>query len=104
AFTRACPKTGLHLEEMSPAEQYRALDERRIDLGFILLEPQPNGCEIQRTCVGREALMVAAHERHPLAARTRIELKSLGPMFFVARSEKAYPGARAWLVQTCRAA
>lgn len=103
-FARICPGIDLHLVEMCPGEQYRALDERRIDLGFILLEPQPNGCGIQRVRVGEEMLMVAAHERNPLASEVRIELASLSGSFFVARSDKAYPGARAWLVETCRGA
>ena len=103
-FSRMCPGIALHLAEMCPAEQYRALDERRIDLGFILLEPRLNGCEIQRACVGEEMLMVAANDRSPLAGEARIELASLDRSFFVARSDKAYPGARAWLDETCRAA
>lgn len=35
AFRKACPRTALNLFDMTPDEQYRALDERRIDLGFV---------------------------------------------------------------------
>ena len=35
AFRKACPRTALNLFDMTPAEQYQALDERKIDLGFV---------------------------------------------------------------------
>jgi DNA-binding transcriptional LysR family regulator len=35
AFRKAYPRTALNLFDMTPAEQYRALDERQIDLGFV---------------------------------------------------------------------
>ena len=53
--------------------------------------------------MGEEALMVAVHHLSPLAGVEQIELASLDRSFFVARSEKGYPGARAWLEESCRA-
>jgi DNA-binding transcriptional LysR family regulator len=35
AFRKACPRTGLNLFDMTPAEQYHALEGRKIDLGFV---------------------------------------------------------------------
>src|SRR5512136_807476 len=39
AFRQAFPHVGLNLLDMTPAEQLRALEGRRIDLGFVGLRP-----------------------------------------------------------------
>jgi DNA-binding transcriptional LysR family regulator len=35
AFRKACPRTALNLFDITPAEQYQALEGRKIDLGFV---------------------------------------------------------------------
>ncbi len=104
AFRQECPQVELHLFEMNTAEQHRALEEHEIDLGFVDLRPHPNGIELRCACVGQYSILAAMNSRDPLAKNKRIPLRSLEPMFFVERSEKSYPGARARLIETCRGA
>jgi DNA-binding transcriptional LysR family regulator len=40
-FYERCPEVSVNLFDMSPAEQLRALESRKIDLGFIGLRPPP---------------------------------------------------------------
>jgi DNA-binding transcriptional LysR family regulator len=104
AFDKACPQAQVRLAEMSAAEQIRALEEGRIDLGFTFLAPHSAPGAIHCACVGREALMVAVHERHDLARKSTIDLRSLSRVFFVVRSDEACPQTGAWLVEQCRRA
>lgn len=104
AFRQERSQAELHLFEMNAAEQYRALEEQEIDLGFVDLRPPSNSTELHCVCVGRYSILAAMNDRDPLAKNVRIPLRSLEPMFFVERSEKSYPGARAWLIETCRGA
>jgi DNA-binding transcriptional LysR family regulator len=104
AFRKACPRTALNLFDMAPAEQYHALDERKIDLGFVYLRAIPIGKDLQWASVGHDDVMAAVGVGSPLAQKTKIDLKDLEPMFFVSMSEKTYPGAHEWLIQACREA
>jgi DNA-binding transcriptional LysR family regulator len=104
AFRQERPQAELHLFEMNAAEQYRALEEQEIDLGFVDLRPPSNSTELNCACVGKYSILAAMNNRDPLAKNVRIPLRSLEPMFFVERSEKSYPGARARLIETCRGA
>jgi DNA-binding transcriptional LysR family regulator len=104
AFRKACPRTALNLFDMTPAEQYEALEARKIDLGFVCLRPRPTGSELHWTCVGHDVMMAAVAAGSPLAQKAKIDLKDLEPMFFVGMLEKAYPGSNAWLIDACREA
>jgi DNA-binding transcriptional LysR family regulator len=104
AFRKAYPRTALNLFDMTPAEQYRALEEHKLDLGFVCSRGCSNGSDLQSANVGEDIMMVAVPEGHPLARKTTIDLKDLEPMFFVAMSEKTYPGSSDWLVNVCREA
>lgn len=104
AFRKACPRTALNLFDMTPTEQYHALEERKIDLGFVCFRARPTGSDLQWACVGHDAIMAAVAAGSPLARKAKIDLKDLEPMFFVGMSEKAYPGSNEWLIETCRGA
>ena len=41
---------------------------------------------------------------YPLAAKSKIKLADLKPLFFVAMSEQTHPGSREWLTGLCAAA
>jgi DNA-binding transcriptional LysR family regulator len=101
AFRKACPRTALNLFDMTPSEQYRALDERKIDLGFVYLRASPIGKDLQWVSVGHDDVMAAVGAGSPLAQKTKIDLKDLEPLFFVSMSERTYPGAHEWLIQAC---
>jgi DNA-binding transcriptional LysR family regulator len=104
AFRQAHPRTALNLFDMTPAEQYHALGERQIDLGFVCFRPGSSGRDLQWACIGHDNIMVAIAARNPVAKKTKIDLKDLEPMFFVGMSSKTYPGSNEWLIHTCREA
>ena len=102
AFRRACPRTALNLFDMTPAEQFRALDERKIDLGFVCSRARSTRSDLHWACVGHDIVLVAVAAGNPLVKKTKIDLKDLEPLFFVGMSEKTYPGSNEWLINTCR--
>src|ERR1700730_6722641 len=102
AFRKAYPRTALNLFEMTPAEQYSALGEHQIDLGFVCFRADSTDKELQWACVGHDAVMVALPARNPLAKKAKIDLTELEPMFFVGMSVKTYPGLNEWLIDACR--
>jgi len=104
AFRKACPRTALNLFDMTPAEQYQALEERKIDLGFVCFRARSTGSNLQAASVGQDIMMVAVAEANPLAKKAKIDLKDLEPMFFVGMSQKTYPGSNEWLIDACREA
>jgi DNA-binding transcriptional LysR family regulator len=104
AFRKACPRTALNLFDLTPAEQYHALEGRKIDLGFICFRGPPTGGDLQGACVGQDVILAAAATKSPLARKAKIDLKDLESMFFIGMSERAYPGSNAWLVEACREA
>jgi DNA-binding transcriptional LysR family regulator len=103
-FRKACPRTALNLFDMTPAEQYQALDERKIDLGFVCFQGSSTGSELQAASVGQDIMLVAVAELNPLAKKAKIDLKDLESMFFVGMSKKTYPGSNQWLIAVCREA
>jgi DNA-binding transcriptional LysR family regulator len=104
AFRKACPRTALNLFDMTPAEQYHALEGRKIDLGFVPFRSHSNGSDLQSASVGQDNIMVAVAEGNPLAQKPKIDLKDLEPMFFVGMSKRTYPGSHEWLIHACREA
>ena len=98
AFREAYPRTALNLFDMTPAEQYRALDEHQIDLGFVCFRAALTGRNLQWARIGQDNMMVAVAAGNPLAKKAKIDLKDLEPMFFVGMSAKTYPGSNEWLI------
>jgi DNA-binding transcriptional LysR family regulator len=72
AFRQERPQAELHLFEMNAAEQYRALEEQDIDLGFVDLRPPSNSTELNCACVGKYSILAAMSNRDPLAKNVRI--------------------------------
>ena len=101
------PRSGayaLNLFDMTSAEQYRALDERKIDLGFVCFQTRPTVSDLQWACVGQDVIMAAVAAGSPLAKKAKIDLKDLEPMFFVGMSERAHPRRNEWIINACRKA
>lgn len=106
-FYQVCPKIAVNVFDMSPAEQLRALEARKIDLGFIGLRPPAATKNLGALVWERVAyhnVVVVLPENHPLAKKNKIKLSDLKPMFFVAMSEETHPGSRAWLSGLCESA
>jgi DNA-binding transcriptional LysR family regulator len=104
AFRQAFPHIALNLFDMVPAEQFRALEGGKIDLGFVGLRPPATVGHVQWECIARHRTVVVLPGKHPLARKTRIRLRDLKTMFFVGLSEKTHPGFRQWLHETCQPA
>jgi DNA-binding transcriptional LysR family regulator len=104
AFRNACPRTALNLFDMTPVEQHYALEERKIDLGFVYLCARSPDSDLQWACVGHDVIWAAVAAGSPLAQKAKIDLKNLESMFFVGMCEKAYPGSNKWLIDACREA
>jgi DNA-binding transcriptional LysR family regulator len=104
AFREGFPHIALNLFDMAPAEQLRALETRKIDLGFVGLRPPVTTKDLHWECLAHHKTIVAIPERHPLAKKVKIRLADLKTMFFVGMSEKTHPGFREWLCEVCRSA
>jgi DNA-binding transcriptional LysR family regulator len=107
SFYQTCPETSVNLFDMSPAEQLRALEARKIDLGFVGLRPattNKNTAPLAWECVARHNVVVVLPENHPLAKKSKIKITDLKTLFFVAMSERTHPGSRDWLSGICEGA
>jgi DNA-binding transcriptional LysR family regulator len=106
-FYRSCPEISVNLFDMSPADQIRALEARKIDLGFVGLRPTAANKSLGALaweCVAHQKVVVVLPASHPLAKKSKIRLVDLKPLFFVAMSEQTHPGSRAWLAGLCEEA
>jgi DNA-binding transcriptional LysR family regulator len=107
SFYQTFPETSVNLFDMSPAEQLRALESRKIDLGFVGLRPShgnKNTAGLAWECVARHKVVVVLPETHPLAKKSKIRITDLKSLFFVAMSEQTHPGSRDWLSSICQGA
>ena len=100
AFRKLCPRVALNLFDMTSAEQFQALDARKIDLGFVGLRPALARHDLLSECVSSDTILVALPVNHPLAKKTNVKLADLGSEFFVGMSAETHPGAREWLLET----
>jgi DNA-binding transcriptional LysR family regulator len=106
-FYQICPDIAVNLFDMSPAEQLRALEARKIDLGFIGLRPShvlKNMALLMWECVTRHDIVAVLPAYHPLAKKKKIQISDLKSEFFVAMSEQTHPGSRSWLFGICQEA
>src|SRR6266403_5853451 len=58
-FRQSFPHVALNLFDMTPAEQFRALEARKIDLGFIGLRPPAGTRELHWEAIARHKTIVA---------------------------------------------
>jgi DNA-binding transcriptional LysR family regulator len=102
SFQRSFPNVPINLFDMSCGDQFRALEEGKLDLGFVgLREPiEERGLHFQSIAAYETVAAIPA--KNPLAKKSVIRLRELKPMFFIGISEQSYPGYRRWLTQTCR--
>lgn len=104
SFRQAFPTVAVNLFDLSFGEQLRALQEGRLDLAFVGLQAPVARCGLQFRTVASYKTVAALPKTNPLAAKPRVELKALAPMYFIGMSEASYPGYGEWLAQTCHRA
>jgi len=104
SFRQGSPQITLNLFEMTPVQQFKALEARKLDLAFVGLRPRAATEELlwQRVC--EQPVLVALPSKHDLAQKRSVKLEELKSLFFVGMSETSYPGYRDWLNDTCRPA
>jgi DNA-binding transcriptional LysR family regulator len=83
----------LNLFDMRSAEQFQALDDRKIDLGFVGLRPALSHQEMRSESVAQDTMLVAVSMDHPLAKELKIKLADLAPQFFIEMSAQTHPGS-----------
>jgi DNA-binding transcriptional LysR family regulator len=106
-FYRICPEVAVNLFDMSPAEQLRALEARKIDLGFVGLRPRAASqsmAALTWECVAHHDVVVVLPAHHPLAQKRTLMMRDLKAFFFVALSEETHPGSHDWLCALCEEA
>jgi DNA-binding transcriptional LysR family regulator len=104
SFRRAFPTTAVNLFNMSCGDQFRAIMDGKIDLGFVGLSEPIQEAGLEYRSIAAYKTVAALPKRSALAKRRTIQLKDLEPMFFIGMSEKSYPGYRLWLTRTCHRA
>jgi DNA-binding transcriptional LysR family regulator len=104
SFHETFPAISVNLFDLSCGEQFRALEDGKLDLGFVgLHEPIAHrGLEFRK--IASYKTVVALPKENPLVGKAQVELKALAPMFFIGMSEASYPGYRDWLIKTCQRA
>ena len=102
SFQRSFPTIPINLFDMTCGDQFHALQDGRIDLGFVGLREPIEERGLQFRPIASYDTVVAIAKNNALAKQSLIKLKELEPMFFIGMSEASYPGYRRWLTQTCR--
>ena len=102
ALQRSLPTVSINLFDMTRGDQFRALEEGKIDLGFVGLRESIEERGLQFRSVASHKTVAALAKSNQLAKKTIIELRDLRPIFFIGMSETAYPGYRQWLTTTCQ--
>ena len=102
AFQRSFPNVPINLFDVSCGDQFRALEEGKLDLGFVGLREPIEELGLQFRPIAAYKTLVAVPRKNSLAKKSVIPLRELKPMFFIGMSEQSYPGYRRWLTRTCR--
>lgn len=105
AFREQSPGVSVNLIDLSPADQFRSLQSRRIDLGFTGRRPPKNARHTESlswACIARDVMAVAMPAKHPLAKKQRLRMADLKQEFFVIMSDKTHPGSKDWLTASCQ--
>jgi DNA-binding transcriptional LysR family regulator len=104
AFRKLNPRVALNLFDMRSAEQFQALDSRKIDLGFVGLRPPLSHEELLFENVTHDSMLVVLPLGHRLAKKAKLKLSDLAPEFFIGMSAKTHPGSSQWMLETCQRA
>src|SRR5207249_4296418 len=87
SFRCAFPTTAVNLFDMSCGDQFRAIMDGKIDLGFVGLREPIQEAGLQYHSIAAYKTVAVLPKRVGLANRRTIHLKDLEPMFFIGMSE-----------------
>lgn len=102
SFRTLFPTVSINLFDMSCGDQFRALENGTIDLGFVGLHEPIETRGLDFRAIASYKTLVALAKGDPLARKSVVNLKDLAPRFFIGMSEVSYPYYRDWLTRTCR--
>jgi DNA-binding transcriptional LysR family regulator len=102
AFGERFPGVELLLREVDPDRLLRALDDGRVDVGFLYLPFKEDSLESRP--VSREAFVAALPGTHPLSSEPRVALSALSDEPFVLTPHYQGAGLRDKIVEHCRQA
>src|SRR5437016_3137023 len=91
AFRQSFPHIALNLFDMTPAEQFRALEARKIDLGFVGLRPPAGAKDLRWETIARHQTLAVLPAKHALARKRQVNLGDLKTLSVVGMSEKTQP-------------
>jgi len=100
-FHTSFPGVSVNLFDLSCGEQFRALEDGKLDLGFVGLHEPIARRGLEFRTIASYKTIVALPKDDPLVGKATVELKALAPMFFIGMSEASYPFYREWLTKTC---
>src|ERR1700680_3255435 len=101
SFHQSFPAVSVNLFDLSCGDQFRALEDGKLDLGFVGLHEPIALRGLEFRTIASYKTVAALPKDTPLASKKTAELKAAGPLFFIGMSEASYPGYRAWLTKTC---
>src|SRR6266567_1727621 len=73
AFRQTFPHVALNLFDMNPAEQLRALEARKIDVGFVGLRPPAAVVGLEWESIARHKTVVVLPVKHQLARKRQVK-------------------------------
>lgn len=104
AFHRVCPNARLSLFDMTCAEQIRALEGGRIDIGFVGMPDALTGTGLRGESIATYELMVALPETSALTGKAAISIKDLEDVPFIGLNVREYPHYDDWMRRVCQPA
>jgi DNA-binding transcriptional LysR family regulator len=104
AYKSRFPNVMVLLHEMSPVQQLKAMDEKRIDIGFTRPVPSQRAKEFDSEKVYYDRLAIALPIAHPMAKKKVVKLKSLAGERFIEFHRLGAQGLFDEVISTCRRA
>ena len=101
-FRRRCPQTPVHLFDLNPLLQAKALADGSLDAGFIGFAEE--AANLYKRKVGTCSFVAALPKSHRAARHPKVSLESLAEEFFLGISEETYPGASGHVMRGCERA
>ncbi|MBS2035740.1 LysR family transcriptional regulator [bacterium] len=98
-YRQAYPNVVLELFELGSAEQLLALQERRLDLGFVRLPASATNIRVET--IDREAIIIALPENHPKADHPELHLEDFKNDPFIIFPRHEGPGLYDRLINLC---
>jgi DNA-binding transcriptional LysR family regulator len=103
-FRRKHRDVAVNLFDMTAPQQSDALNEGRLDAGFIGFAEDAAGAQLSRRKIGACSFLAALPEKHPAAKKKSVDLRALSQDFFCMISTENFPGAAQCAMEACASA